>query len=246
MLHRYKVAGVPIAALNSHQAALHIVERASAKASLEVHLCNAYTLSLVDRDDRLRDVLLRPHCVNLADGTPVAILGRRHGVTGPVRGPRLVSDVAELGLQQGVSHYFYGGAPGVADELAETLQRRFPSLLVAGVESPPYGDPDPELLKAASDGIRRSGASVLWVGLGTPRQDYVVPMLARELACPVVPVGAAFDFITGRIKQAPSALHGSGLEWLFRLAQEPRRLTVRYLVGNPRFLAAAWKHRNNA
>jgi N-acetylglucosaminyldiphosphoundecaprenol N-acetyl-beta-D-mannosaminyltransferase len=84
---------------------------------------------------------------------------------------------------------------------------------------------------------------VLWIGLGTPRQDYLVHLLAPQLSIPVVPVGAAFDFWSGAIKEAPRVLQGTGLEWVYRLAKEPRRLWRRYLLGNPRFVLSAWRHR---
>ena len=105
----------------------------------------------------------------------------------------------------------------------------------------PLGDDDIDGLVAR---VRASGANILWIGLGTPRQDYLVHRLARDLAMPIVPVGAAFDYWSGEINEAPAILHGSGLEWLHRLVSEPRRLWHRYLVGNPRFLVAAWRHRH--
>jgi N-acetylglucosaminyldiphosphoundecaprenol N-acetyl-beta-D-mannosaminyltransferase len=240
-LQTYPVCSVPIAVADTLTAAGRIVTDAVAGTSLQVHLCNAYTLSLVDRDPQLRSALLEAD-LNLADGTPVAWLGRQNGMTGPVRGARLVGEVARLGKGL-VHHYFYGGKEGVADRMAEELRRVVPSISVVGTETPPFRPLTDEDVDGLVERVRESGANLLWIGLGTPRQDYLVRRLADELAMPIVPVGAAFDFWSGEVSEAPAILHGSGLEWLHRLASEPRRLWHRYLVGNPRFLFAAWRHR---
>jgi N-acetylglucosaminyldiphosphoundecaprenol N-acetyl-beta-D-mannosaminyltransferase len=238
----YDVCGISIAALTPRDAAITIVQAASQGRALEAHLCNAYTLSLVDRDPRLAGALRRAQ-LNLPDGTPVAWLGRPLGVREPVRGPGLVHAVAEIGAAAGVRHYFYGGAPGVAEELAERLRRQVSGLEVAGWESPPFGEPTEADLDRSAALITDSRANVVWVGMGTPRQDYLVPPLAERTAAVVVPVGAAFDFLTGRVKEAPESLHGTGLEWLYRLVAEPRRLWSRYLIGNPRFMRSAVRHK---
>ena len=238
----YDVCGVPIAAVTPQDAAEAIVAAAVAGTSYEAHLCNAYTLSLVGNDERLRNALTRAH-LNLPDGTPVAWLGRRHGTTGSVRGPSLVLDVARAGVRHGVAHYLYGGAPGVADDMARELRRLAPGVTVVAAESPPYHALDDGELAALATRVRESGAGVVWVGIGTPKQDYLVPRLAEQVEAAVVPVGAAFDLVGGRVREAPAVLHGSGLEWIYRLCREPRRLWRRYLLGNPRFVVDAIRAR---
>jgi N-acetylglucosaminyldiphosphoundecaprenol N-acetyl-beta-D-mannosaminyltransferase len=237
----YSVCGVPIAALDTVRAAAEIVDSAIAEDSLQVHLCNAYTLSLVDSDDRMRAALLAAD-LNLADGAPVAWMGRATGAAGPVRGAELVGEVWRQGRGR-VRHYLYGGKDGVADEMAAALRQRTPDAVVAGTETPPFRTLTDADLDAVAERVRASGANILWIGLGTPRQDYLVHRLSESLSMPIVPVGAAFDFWSGAIKEAPRVLHGSGLEWLHRLVSEPRRLWRRYLLGNPRFLLTAWRHR---
>lgn len=237
----YAVCSVPIAAVDSATAAARIVSDAVSREACEVHLCNAYTLSLVDSDDEMRTALLAGD-LNLADGTPVAWFGRGLGVGGPVRGAELVGKVATLGSGN-LHHYLYGGKEGVADLMATELARAVPGVAVVGTECPPFRPLTDEDLSGLADRVRASGANVLWIGLGTPRQDYLVHLLAPRLSMPVVPVGAAFDFWSGAIREAPRFLQGSGLEWIYRLAREPRRLWRRYLIGNPRFLLSAWRHR---
>lgn len=237
----YPVCSIPIAALSPVEAADAIVNAARLGSSFEVHLCNAYTLSLVDTDQELRSALERAD-LNLPDGTPVARIGRRHGLTGPVRGPALVGDVARRGIPHSLKHYLFGGAESVAEEMALRLADHAPGLRLVGLETPPFRDLTDDDLDEAARRINASGADIVWVGLGTPKQDYLVPRLAARVAAAVVPVGAAFDFWAGTVDEAPPWLHGSGLEWMHRLTSEPRRLWRRYLIGNPRFLLSAARH----
>lgn len=234
----YELCGVNISSLTVSAASEVIVRRAKNSVKCEVHLCNSYTLSLVDRDYRLREALARAD-LNLPDGAPVAWLGWRRGVRGPVRGPSLMRAVMRAGSEHGLRHYLYGGKPGVAERMADNLQSEVPGLSIVGTDCPPFrrlssGEFD-ELVRR----ICRSEADVVWIGLGTPRQDHLVAMLGDRISKVLVPVGAAFDFASGDVSEAPECLHGSGLEWLFRLWQEPRRLWRRYLVDCPRFLGAA-------
>jgi N-acetylglucosaminyldiphosphoundecaprenol N-acetyl-beta-D-mannosaminyltransferase len=241
VVRRYDVCSIPIADLDATGAAALIVGHAASGTSYQVHLCNAYTLSLVDSDRLLREALMDAD-LNLADGTPVAWMAGGESQHGPVRGPGLVGAVATAGL--GVArHYLWGGKDGVADGMAEGLRTAVPGVEIVGTETPPFRLLSDEDLFDLAARVRASGANVLWVGLGTPRQDYVVHRLAPLLDLPIVPVGAAFDFWSGAVAEAPAFLHGSGLEWVYRLSREPRRLWRRYLIGNPRFVLSAWRHR---
>ena len=163
-IRTYPVCAIPIADLDTAAAAEQIVRAAVSATSLQVHLCNAYTLSLVDRDPLLRDALLASD-LNLADGTPVAWLGRTQGTSGPVRGPGLVGAVAALGV--GVTrHYLWGGKDGVADGMADGLRMAVPGVSIVGTETPPFAPlTDQDLIDLAVR-VRASGANVLWVGPG--------------------------------------------------------------------------------
>jgi N-acetylglucosaminyldiphosphoundecaprenol N-acetyl-beta-D-mannosaminyltransferase len=241
-LPRGSVCGINVAAIDLDRAAAVIIEAAVAHRSLEVHLCNAYTMSLVDRDDELRAALDRAD-LNLPDGAPVAWLLRRSGARGPVRGRALMTAVVELGTAGGLRHYLWGGGPDVADEAAARLRQLEPAFVAAVCETPPYTDLDDDEVRALASRVRAAATDVLWIGLGTPRQDYLVPRISALVSCPVVPVGAAFDFLAGRVREAPRLLRGSGFEWAYRLFREPRRLWRRYLIGNPRFVMAAARSR---
>lgn len=238
----YSVCGVDVAALSPEEAAQLLASATASRDALEVHLCNAFTLSLVDTNPELR-AALRRDALNLPDGSPVAWLGRRRGARGPVRGPSLMLRTAELTASDGSGHYLYGGAPGVAETLADELRRRVGTLNIVGCETPPYRPLTDDEVKALAERLIAAEAGIVWVGLGTPRQDYLVPRLSEHYPGVIVPVGAAFDFLSGRVPEAPPWLHGTGLEWLYRFASEPRRLWRRYLIGNPRFAVSAMRHR---
>jgi N-acetylglucosaminyldiphosphoundecaprenol N-acetyl-beta-D-mannosaminyltransferase len=154
-----------------------------------------------------------------------------------VYGPDLMLAVCDKGRASGLRHYFYGGKPGVAEELAAKLCGRFPGLQVVGTHSPPFREAteqDIEFIKAETARIR---PDIVWVGLGTPKQERFMAGPGMELtAALLVGVGAAFDFHSGRIRQAPLWMQRSGLEWLFRLCMEPRRLAGRYLTTNSMFV----------
>lgn len=244
LLPTYRVCGIPIAALRPDAAATAVLESVEAGRRVEAHLCNAYTLSLVDRDPELRRALERAH-LNLPDGSPVAWLGRAAGVRAPVRGPGLVVEVARRSVGRRVSHYFYGGADGVADQVVATLNEEHPGIRIAAWETPPFRTLTDAEVDDLAARIRASGANLVWIGLGTPRQDYLVPRLADRLEAVIVPVGAAFDFLGGQVGEAPRWLQGRGLEWLHRLYSEPRRLWRRYLIGNPLFLWSVIRHRRS-
>ena len=175
-----------------------------------------------------------------ADGRPLYWLGRLYGARGigQVPGIESVEKVCRAGLAQGWRHYFLGGGEGVAAALAETLSARLPNLQVVGVETPPFRALDAAEIAAMRARIRDSSAQIVWVGLGTPKQELFMAEHAPHLPGTVaMGVGAAFDVLTGRVPRAPRVLQVSGLEWAYRLLREPRRLTARYLRTIPRFLA---------
>lgn len=174
----------------------------------------------------------------LPDGMPIAWMGRLQGRSvSRVYGPDLTLALCERAAALGHSVYFHGGAEGVAAALAREMARRFPGLRVAGFDSPPFRP-----LTAAEDEelvarINACAPDIVFVGLGCPKQErWMADHRARLQAPALLGVGAAFDFHTGRVAQAPHLMQAAGLEWLFRLVHEPRRLWYRYLVYNPLFV----------
>jgi N-acetylglucosaminyldiphosphoundecaprenol N-acetyl-beta-D-mannosaminyltransferase len=208
------------------------------RRSAAVHLCNAWNAVLATREARYADTL-NAGVLNLTDGMSLVWASRLLG--GPatserVPGAQLMLAACEAGLGQGLRHYFYGGGPGVAEELAGRLTARFPGLQVVGAEMPPFRQLTDDELAALAERVASSRADLVWVGLGTPKQDYFIASfhpLVRVGA--LLAVGAAFDFLSGRKAMAPAWMQRAGLEWIHRLASEPRRLWRRYLIGNTVF-----------
>lgn len=172
------------------------------------------------------------------DGVPLVWALRLLGVRDARRvyGPALLPEVCARAEAQGVPVGFYGGHRGVLDVLLATLRARFPRLEVPFGFSPPFRPLTPDEDARVVDAIAASGARVLFVGLGCPRQERWMAAHRERLSCAMVGVGAAFDFLAGAKPQAPAWMQDAGLEWLFRLASEPRRLWRRYLIHNPRFV----------
>lgn len=191
------------------------------------------------RDPHFKEILNATDLV-VPDGTPLVWMGRRQGHDLPRRvyGPDLVLAFCEETQARGYRHFFYGGEPGVADRLADSLKRRFPAMQVAGTYSPPFRPLTEEEDNEIVAMISRAAPDVVWVGLGAPKQERWMHEHRSKLNVPVVVgVGAAFDMISGRRRQAPRWMREHGLEWLFRLFQEPRRLWRRYLIYGTEFVA---------
>lgn len=177
----------------------------------------------------------------LPDGMPLVWLSRLRGQKDMVRrvyGPELMMTFCER-TQGRYKHYFYGAGPGVAEKLATTLQNRF-GIQIAGIGAPPFRELTDAELVALSHEINQSNADVVWIGISTPKQDILMMRLKPLINAPVMlGVGAAFDFNSGQKTMAPRWMQENGLEWLYRLLSEPRRLGRRYLTLGPKFVALA-------
>ena len=206
-------------------------------ASHVVHFVPAHPTVLARRSPRYREILNRGE-LNVPDGVSVQIalrlMGRR---TERLPGSRAVELLCAFGVDRGLGHAFYGGTPAVVERLAATLASAHPGIRITAIESPPFRDLSDAELEDAADRLRATGTDVLWVGLGTPKQDLVARKLQLATAAPVILcVGAAFDFLSGSKQRAPRWVQAIGMEWMHRLASEPQRLWSRYLVGNPQFV----------
>jgi N-acetylglucosaminyldiphosphoundecaprenol N-acetyl-beta-D-mannosaminyltransferase len=190
----------------------------------------AHAVMEARRDPEFRHILNRSG-LTTPDGMAIVwllrLMGHRH--VRRVYGPDLMLAACEAGLAKGYRHFLYGGEPGVADNLAAALCARFPGLPIVGTFSPPFGRPRPEEEAHAVAAINASRPDIVWVGLSTPKQERWMAEHVGRIDAPVlIGVGAAFDFLSGRKPQAPRWMQRSGLEWLFRLITEPRRLWPRY------------------
>lgn len=235
-------AGLPFRQANLVQATEWICQEAhSSSDGGDIHLLNAYSISVAERDPDYRKDLSDAYA-NFADGKPIEWLTKfsRHPIS-QVRGPALFEAVLDRGRASGLKHFFLGSTPETLELLRAESMRKFPGIKIVGTFSPPFRQLREAEITAQDDLIRDSKADIVWVGLGTPKQDREAARLSLELNLLAVAVGAAFDFTAGTKQQAPLIIQGSGLEWIHRLLVEPRRLWKRYTFGNMLFVAAVAK-----
>jgi N-acetylglucosaminyldiphosphoundecaprenol N-acetyl-beta-D-mannosaminyltransferase len=234
------VLGVPLA-LTDYDGTLDWIDGAVASRH-RGYLCVAATHTVMAaREDAGLAEAVRDADFTVPDGQPLVwalnLLG--HRVADRVYGPELMDRACARAASSGQRFYLYGGRNhGALAQLARVLRLRHPGLQIVGGHVPPFRELTDAEEEAVAADIRRSGADVVWVGIGVPKQEKWMARMRHRLGAPVlVGVGAAFDFHAGLIPQAPAWMQRVGLEWLFRLVQEPRRLWRRYLRYNPRFVA---------
>lgn len=237
---RFNVLGVGVHALSLPVARDLVIAAARAEAGKPnyVCFCDVNSVSCAQRDPAHLSRLNRSF-LTTPDGMPLVWLGKRvgHKATSRVYGPDLVLEVCRATAGTELTHFFYGGGPGTADALAASLSARFPGLKIAGTQTPPFRPLTTEEADELEKRINALRPSFFWVGLSTPKQEAFMAEYSERLGAPVMlGVGAAFDFLSGRVSQAPRWIQRSGFEWVWRLCAEPRRLAPRYFKNNPLFV----------
>lgn len=243
---RVNVLGVGLSAINQTSARELLFDAVAHHRRGYVSVTGVHGVSEAQSDRAFRDILNRS-LLCTPDGMPMVWIGRLRGhrEMRRVYGPDLMLNLCEHSVPRGCTHFFYGGNPGVADDLKRTLENRFPGLRVVGTYCPPFRPLNAGERADLRAMIAELRPDFFWVGLSTPKQE---KFMAEYL--PLLPeakvflgVGAAFDMLSGKTRQAPHWMQRSGLEWFFRLTQEPRRLARRYLINNSLFfwrLLAQW------
>lgn len=232
--------GVGISPINMTMAIERLNRWIMERASVYVSVSNVHSVMECQRDPRLR-AIVNAAGMTTPDGMPLVWLARHHGHphVSRVYGPDLMLAELQSSLKTGHRHFFYGGRAGVADRLKAAMEQRFPGISIVGTLSPPLGTAEELCTEETALTINRRQPDIVWVGVSSPKQEFWMACMRSKLEAPVlIGVGAAFDFHSGNVAQAPLWMQRSGLEWLFRLAREPRRLWRRYLIDNPWFL---WK-----
>ncbi len=235
-IERVNILGVGVSAINMDQAVRTIAAWLRAGEPSYVCVTGVHGIMESHRDAAIRDIHNRAGLVT-PDGMPLVWLlkaaGHRHADR--VYGPDLMLEV--FGRCADARHFLYGSSAGTLARLRRNLGQAFPQARIVGAHAPPFRLLTPEEDAEVVDRINRSGADIVWVGLSTPKQErWMAAHRARLRAAVLIGVGAAFDFHAGRVRQAPRVMQRAGLEWLFRLAMEPRRLWKRYLRNNPAFV----------
>jgi len=235
---RTNILGVGISAITM-VTAVSLIEKWIAKHDHQ-YVCIATVHSVMEsqKDIVLRETLCKSG-LTTPDGMPLVWLSKLHGFRHVERvyGPDLMLVMFERSLEKGVRHFLYGSTPDVLRTLTDRVQSRYPGLQIVGTFSPPFRsmtqDEDADVVAL----INATNADIIWVGIGAPKQEqWMAAHLGYLTASVMIGVGAAFDFHAGCKRQAPRWMQRSGLEWLFRLVQEPKRLWRRYLVNNTRFI----------
>jgi N-acetylglucosaminyldiphosphoundecaprenol N-acetyl-beta-D-mannosaminyltransferase len=236
---RVNVLGVGISAINLESAVALVGQALDQQARGYVCVTGVHGVTEARQDPGFR-AILNGAFLNTPDGMPMVWMGKLRGFShmGRVYGPDLMLAVCDAGRARGVTHFLYGGGPGVAQELKLRLERRMPGLRIVGALTPPFRPLTSGEEDDLANRVKTLRPDLFWVGLSTPKQEKFMAQYWQRLEATLFfGVGAAFDFHAGRLRQAPGWMQRSGLEWLFRLGCEPRRLGRRYLKNNPLFLA---------
>jgi N-acetylglucosaminyldiphosphoundecaprenol N-acetyl-beta-D-mannosaminyltransferase len=234
------VLGVPIDVVTDHEAAARIAQWAQRQESRVVCICNAHSVVTAGRDASFMRVLAQADMAT-ADGEPVAWMLRRLGAVRQrrVSGPELMIDCCAAAAASSEAIFLYGATERTLALLRASLQQRWPALRIAGAIAPPFRALNTEEDDEIVHRINASGAGIVWVGLGCPKQEHWMLAHRGRIHAVMVGVGAAFDFHAGTVRRAPRWMREHGLEWLHRLASEPRRLGRRYVTTNVVFIARA-------
>jgi N-acetylglucosaminyldiphosphoundecaprenol N-acetyl-beta-D-mannosaminyltransferase len=235
------IVGAPIAVTDYDAMVVWIDAMISARERGYVCVCNVHTVMAAREDPELRAALAESS-LNVPDGQPLvwSLRALGHHLDDRVYGPELMLRACAHAAAAGQRIYLYGGRDlQTLDRLVLNLSGRFPGIRIVGAYSPPHRPLTAQESAEAASSINASNADIVWVGIGVPKQEKWMAQMRRVLDAPIlVGVGAAFDFHAGVVPQAPAALQAAGLEWAYRLVQEPRRLWRRYLRYNPRFVVA--------
>lgn len=244
---RTDVVGTGVSPMSMAQTVAAISEPPAEGAYVAV--ANVHSL-MMSRSNRELAAAMADADIVTPDGMPLvwALRGMGHEGQERVHGMALATNVIESGLERGVRHYFYGSSQETLDAVERNLRASYPTIQLAGLYSPPFRPLTDEEALADAERIRQSGATVVWVGLGAPKQELWMHRMHPLLpGVTLVGVGAVFDWFAGNVTKAPDWMQRAGLEWLYRLSREPRRLWRRYIWNNPAYMfllgAQLVKHR---
>ena len=243
-----RILGVNIAITNMQDTVKLIVEQIDRLKGEFICLSNVHTTVMSQQDEEYRKIQ-NSAFLALPDGSPLSLIQRLRGyrIAEQVAGPDLMPALWKATENTEISHYFYGSTQETIEALTKKLKKEYPGLKIAGMEAPPFRPLTEEEDAKAVKRINDSGASIVWVGLGAPKQEKWMFEHRDSVKALMLGVGAGFDFHAGTVKRAPAWMRNHYLEWLYRLIQDPKRLWKRYVQTNGKFLflsvkdAFVWK-----
>lgn len=223
----------------AYETVMEIIQRWRANGeSNYITITNPHSVMLCHRDEKMREATARAN-LTAPDGVGIILAANLLGYKskGRVTGPTLMLKLCDWGRKYNYRHFFFGGAEGIADRLAERLSKLYPGLDVVGTHCPPFRELSPEEDKCIIEKINATKPDIIWVSLGAPKQEKWMAAHSKQVnATVMIGVGAAFDFHSGNIKWSPAWVRKLGIEWAYRLIQNPRRMWRRNL-DSPIFLA---------
>lgn len=234
----YDILGVQIAVTDMNKILSFLREHLDELKGNYICVSNVHTTVIAHEDEHYKKIQ-NEAAVVLPDGKPLSVLERKKGGfldAEKVSGPDLMPEVFKLSEKMGYRHFFYGTTEQTLELLKDNLERKYPNLRIAGMYAPPFRqltrEEDDEIIQKIND----SKADFLWVGLGAPKQEIWMADHKNKVHAVMIGVGAGFDFHAGVVKRAPVWMQRCGLEWLYRLFQDPKRLWKRYVVTNSKFI----------
>ena len=237
------ILGVNIAVTNMNEVVTYILDNLEKLKGKYICVSNVHTTVMsYENPDYLN--VQNSADLRIPDGKPLSLVCKKRGFkeASGVTGPELMEELFRI---QDLSHYFYGSTEETLEKLKQNLEIKFPNIKIAGMYSPPFRNLDDDEDKKIIDMINKSGADILWVALGAPKQENWMFKHKDKINALMIGVGAGFDYHAGNIKRAPKWMQKLSLEWLYRLFQDPKRLFKRYLKTNFKFIRLVGKENKN-
>lgn len=237
-LNKFYILNVGISTIDMNDACRLVEDTILKKQKKYICVCPVSTIMACKRNEKALESVNSADLVT-PDGMPVVWIGRARGYKNirRVYGPELMQKICDISDKNGYKNYLYGSSEDILNKLKENLRKRYPSLIISGIFSPPFRQLTKEEDNKIVEDINNNNPDIIWVGLGSPKQDLWMHEHRDKINAPVmIGVGAAFDFLAGVKPQAPCWIRNNGFEWVFRLVTEPKRLWRRYLIDNPLFI----------
>ncbi len=237
-----RILGTDIAVTNMGETVAHLENKIEELRGQYICVANVHTTVMAYENHEYWRAQ-HESAFSLPDGRPLSVYSRKHGFPEAERvtGPDLMGEM--FARDNGPSHYFYGGTPETIETLSVRLREKYPHMRIAGMVSPPFRPLNAEEDAAEIEKINTSGADIVWVGLGAPKQEKWMYGHKGKVNAVMIGVGAGFDYHAGIIKRAPMWMQKASLEWLYRLLQDPKRLFTRYLRTNLKYMWLIHTHR---